>query len=478
MFIAVVYLLTAKGHIEISDTEYSIRTAISIIENGSLLITPPDKEAVKNFPSISEEGKIYSPYGFGLSLIFIPYILAGKIFSNILNIEQRIVTDFLISFYNLPFAILGLYFFKRILTTLGPTENKALVVTIILALGTSYWKYTVTDFSEISQACCLLAIIFHIINTREKKWLHISFWYSALIIIKLTYLIYFIPLFTLFMIENHKEKYADFNKKFLHSSAYMLPCCLLIGFLNYFRFNDISESGYGNIIKFSYEFFKRDWSGYLISADRGIFSFNPVCMLSFIGIFFIPPKAKFNCFIIFCIVFIWYLTMCFWSSWQGGYCWGNRLLIPILPLLVIPIVFFPFNKLLNKMLLFPLVIVSMIIQFTGSFTKIHEIIEINLKIQEVTDHPASKQLYRGLDLFIHKLKTPRAEYPISNFGVQESQTINLTEYDTFHGFNLWIVHLLNHAGLRTLSYGAGITVFVITIFLCIALFISQKSKQI
>ena len=180
-----------------------------------MLISPPDKDAVINFPSIRDGDKIYSPYGFGLSLIFIPYILAGKMFSSFLNIEQRIVTDFLLSFYNLPFAILGLYYFKRILIALGSTESKAILITIILGIGTSFWKYTVTDFSEINQACCLLAIVFYIIKKIENKWLHISFWYSALILIKLTYLIFFIPLLTLFIIENQKEKYTHFIKKFL-----------------------------------------------------------------------------------------------------------------------------------------------------------------------------------------------------------------------------------------------------------------------
>jgi hypothetical protein len=461
-------MLTAKGHIEISDTEYSIRTANAIIDNRSLLIDPPDKDAALNFPSIREEDKIYSPYGFGLSLIFIPYILAGKMFSSILSIEQRIVTDFLLSFYNLPFAILGLYYFKRILISLGSKESKAILVTIILGLGTSFWKYTVTDFSEITQACCLLAIVFYIINKSEKKWLHISFWYSALILIKLTYLIFFIPLFTLFIIENQKEKYTHFTKKFLHSSAYTLPCCCFIGLLNYLRFNDVFESGYGSTINFSYEFFKRDWLGYLISSDRGILNFNPICLISFFGIFFIPQKAKFNCFIIFFIVLIWYLTMCFWSSWQGGYCWGNRLLIPILPLLIIPIVFFPLKKLLNKILLFSLVMLSMIIQFAGSFTKIHEIIEIKLKIQDVTSESPNYQLSRGIKLFCKKINSTKPMYNLSDFGIKNnSQIIDLTGYKTFYGFNLWSVHLFNHLGFK--SYWIGIIVLGICVLICVSI---------
>ena len=151
---------------EISDSEYSVRTALSIIENGSMLIDPPDLEANKNFPLSSEKDKIYSPYGIGLALIFIPFALAGKIFLCITNYDQRVIIDFLISFYNIPFAILGLYFFKRILRELGSTEENAILIISILAIGTSYWKYTVTDFSEITQACCILAIVFNIIRIK------------------------------------------------------------------------------------------------------------------------------------------------------------------------------------------------------------------------------------------------------------------------------------------------------------------------
>ena len=47
-----IYLITAKGHIEITDTEYSIRTALSIVENGTLLIDPPYKDRSVPFQSL------------------------------------------------------------------------------------------------------------------------------------------------------------------------------------------------------------------------------------------------------------------------------------------------------------------------------------------------------------------------------------------------------------------------------------------
>ena len=117
-----VYLITAKGHIEIVDTEYSIRTALSIIENGSFLIEPPDslnEPAVRYLRSLSDtpitpetQGKIYSAYGIGLSVIFIPFVLASKTLSYFTGIDLRLILNFTLSFYNIPFAILGLYFFQ------------------------------------------------------------------------------------------------------------------------------------------------------------------------------------------------------------------------------------------------------------------------------------------------------------------------------------------------------------------------------
>ena len=194
-----VYLITAKGHIEISDTEFSIRTALSIIESGSFLIEPPDslnEAAVKYLRSISNipntpgtQGKIYSAYGIGLSIIFIPFVLVGKTLSHLTGLDLRLILNFILSFYNIPFAVLGLYFFQNITIQLGASKAKSIFMTICLGIGTCYWKYTVTDFSEISQSCILLGMIYTILKRDRRMWYKLSFCYSFLIILKLTYLV-------------------------------------------------------------------------------------------------------------------------------------------------------------------------------------------------------------------------------------------------------------------------------------------------
>jgi hypothetical protein len=105
--------------LEVIDTEYSIRTAKAIIENGTMRIHPVDNEFLKVSVNPGKDGKVYSQYGIGLPILFIPFIISGKILSVIFAIPQDILTAFLLSFYNIPFAILGLWFIKKILLSLG-----------------------------------------------------------------------------------------------------------------------------------------------------------------------------------------------------------------------------------------------------------------------------------------------------------------------------------------------------------------------
>ena len=462
-------MITAKGHIEIIDTEYSIRTALSIADNGSLLIDPPDVVAVQNFAQSETTNKIYSPYGIGLSLIFIPFVISSELLAWLTGLEVRPVLDFVLSFYNIPFAILGLYFFQKITLILGASTRKSIFMTLCLGIGTCYWKYTVTDFSEIAQSCLLLGIIYTMFFNGKNKWYKLSFLYSLIVLLKLTYIIYFPFLIIYFTIDNLGNENKRIIRNFLHSCTFIVPIFLFIAYLNFFRFDNVFESGYGSTIKFSFDFFVRDWFGYLFSFDRGLLTFNPILLISLVCFFFSPKIYRKPSIIMGFTIGIWYLTMCFWVSWQGGYCWGNRLLTPIVPLLLLPLVFLDFNTVLSKILLILTLIGSTIIQFAASFTKIHEIIEIKLKIHQLTEQIPHSQLWRGITLFFHKITTPHAEYLAYNFGVDNSELINLGSYKSFHGYNLWIVHLLNHFGFKTYTQFAGITILLVTILLCISI---------
>ena len=140
LFLTLLFLLTAKGHIEIIDTEYSIRTAKIIIEDGTMLIDPVDSN--NKMPTIPGTDKIYSQYGIGILAVFVPIVGIAKLLSIVTNLDENILTHFLLSFYNIPFALLGLWHFRRILVLLNQKK------------GNSYFLYDLfRDWNHILEIC-------------------------------------------------------------------------------------------------------------------------------------------------------------------------------------------------------------------------------------------------------------------------------------------------------------------------------------
>lgn len=475
VIICLLLLLTSKGHLEIIDTDYSVRTAIAIIEEGSLLIDPVDIHVVERIPKIEGTNKVYSQYGIGLAIIFLPAVLVGKFMAFLTSIEQRVLIDFILSFYNVPFALLGLYFFKSILLRLEINEKKANTCMILLFTCTAYWKYSVTDFSEITQICFLLGAVSSTLSNNSNKWKLVSLWCALLVAIKLVY-VSILPLFfayAMFQNSNSLSKKA-FSSRCLDFASFLLPMGIFLASLNFQRFGNVFESGYGSeATSFSLQFLRRDWFDYLFSFERGIFPFNPFLLFSPLGCFFLPKeKIRFFLFIG-SIVFLWYLLMCFWKSYLGGYCWGNRLLVPIIPFCFIPFAFLPFDKKLVRISMGIVILLSLVIQASAVFTKFHETSVLRSKLYEETGLHTPPQLISTFHVFTYKLTNDSTQIPASVLGADTDSIIGLSDFESFYGFNLWPVHTLKFLGLQSHCYPLSVTLLVTVVALLAILFHSN-----
>ena len=470
--LALLLFLTAKGHLEIIDTDYSVRTAIAIIEDGSLLIEPVDPRVVHRFPKIDGTDKIYSQYGIGLAIIFIPLVVVGKLIAFFTSIDQRVFIDFILSFYNVPFALLGLSFFRSILLHFEITHSRANICMILLFTCTAYWKYSVTDFSEITQICFLLGAVN---SSLSKKWKWVSFWCALLVAVKLVY-VALLPLFfgyAMFQSRNSLNPKV-FISRCLDFSSFLLPMGIFLALLNFLRFENVFESGYGSeASSFSLQFLQRDWLDYLISFQRGIFPFNPILLFSILGCFFLPKeKIRFFLFIG-SIIFLWYLLMCFWKSYLGGYCWGNRLLVPIIPFCFIPFAFVPIEKNLVRISVCAVIVMSIVIQIAAVFTKIHETSVLRSKIYEEAGLHTPPQLISNVLVFTHKLSNDSTYISASVLRVDTDSIIDLSEFESFYGFNLWPIHALKFLGLQSLCHPISLILLGIVLALLALLFHSN-----
>lgn len=483
-WIFIVLIITAKGHLEIIDTEYSVRTALALIEDGSMLIEVIDDAVLGIVPKIDGTEKIYSQYGLGLVAIFLPIVCIGKLISLAFDIDNRIWIDFLLSFYNVPFALLALYFFKSILLRLGTSKPQATTCMLLLFFCTGFWKYSVTDFSEITQVAFLLGAINSLLLEKRSKWKHVSFWLALLIAMKLVYVL-LLPIFFAYAIwcEFEKMNLKVLSKRFFDFCFFLVPLGLFLAYMNYMRFGSIFETGYGSqASSFSWDFFQRDWFDYLISMQRGILPFNPMLLLSSIGWFFLPKENRKFFLLIGLMILGWFILMCFWKSLQGGYCWGNRLLIPILPLLMLPLAFIPNRKKLKQLFLLLLIPISLIIQFSAVCVKTHEVSVLRTEIHSRTKLDTPSQLPSTIRLFWHKLTNDSTVIPASALGVSSRESFDLSSYESFHGFNLWPVHGLKFLGLQHIcfAFSWGLLALIIAILFslgCPYLLLLLKSQS-
>ena len=467
--IGVIYFITAKGHIEIIDTEYSIRTAVAFLDNNSLLIEPPDK-SIYNISNDNNSFKIYSKYGIGVWILFIPFVIAGKVLSFIFSIEESLTIGFTLSFVSTIFGVLGLWFFKKIQLQIGVSEVKSNVITIALGLTSFYWKYSTTDFTAIIQACSILAILYHLNSKSKSKFYYVSLWFSFLISIKVIYVI-FIPIFIIYVYFKVRKK----SKKhiaiiLLKYSSLVIPTLTLILFYNYSRYGHIFETGYGNEVSmFSVKYFLRDFIPYIFSLERGILIYNPLMVFSLFGLFSISKNNKVFFMLVLSIISSFYLLMCFWEDYYGDYSWGNRFLVPILPLIFLFITNVTFSKKIQKYSFIIVFAISFTIQTSGTFTKIHEIKEVQNFIKLKSENKEPNQLITGLFLMVDKFKKNKPIYNTSHFTENDSKLIDLSSFNTFHGFNLWPVHFFNYLGYKSISYLVGLFIFIIVTFVLLML---------
>ncbi len=131
-----------------------------------------------------------------------------------------------------------------------------------------------------------------------------------------------------------------------------------------------------------------------------------------------------------------------WVGWKGGYCWGNRNIVPIVPLIALCWAYIKLNNCwLHKNIFTFLLVLSLCVQIIGVSLKTHE---WSVIAREFKDHPdpyyVPSEIEGSAFLFREKIFNNSGIYSADKFVPEHSHKIDLTEYDSFYGFNFWMVH--------------------------------------
>jgi len=437
--IALVYFFSAKGYIEVLDTRYSLMTAEAIISRGRMDIPPVDGASLKGL-----DGRIYSKYGIGLPLYYTPFVLAGSILSRMTHFPADEITGFLISFANIPFALFTVILFIQLLRLFGAPNPYLWLLAVGLGLGTLGWRYASSDFSEMMQTALLLLAVYGVICMTTASVLAGGLGLAGLILVKLVHLSLF-PIFLVYLLFRPGKPGPQRIREAALFAGPVILCIILIAGLNLIRFGNPLESGYGAEMRL---FFPTQlWHTLprlLFSLDKGLFIFSPILLLGLFGWRAFFRQRPWDAGLCGALCLVNLVLAGAWHSWMGGWSWGPRLLVPAIPLWFLPAAFWlsrpgSRGRVVGTVLL---LMGSVLVQFPGILVKDQEIhhIRYNMCTPEEQSHMPPDYV-AALIMLSHKIIHRNELYHISEFGIPGNRELDLSEYRTFQGFNLWTDHI-------------------------------------
>ena len=351
-------LLLAQGYLNAFDSERMYQMAAGLAEYG--------------LPTRFPGRDTWTKYGFGQSLIAVPFYLLGKT-ADALGGDYGPVTRFAVSLTNLPLTALLLWVLYRACRRFAGA-GVALAVCATFLLTTPTLNYARTFFSEPAGALLLLTSTLLIVPREGetaptgRRVLLAGACLGAMIIFKPAFIVYW-PVLGLAVLwlawrgrvpstEHREPGTADGETSIptnasrftLHALRHVIRMGALfalgpiVGGLvqiayNYLRYHDVANSlfrtGYEREEGFTTPLFE-GLNGLLFSPGKSLFLYAPVLILAPIGLWLMYRRSfsgRVTASLILALSVVGLVFNALWWVWSGNFAWGPRLIVPILPLL-------------------------------------------------------------------------------------------------------------------------------------------------
>ena len=363
-FFLSIYLLTMQANVQSSDgmSRYFITKALC--DHGSLFLSQ-DEIGPYSYLMLEKEGKYFSKYPIGQSLIAMPFYWLGIVLSQMTSVDKIFATRFTVlilnSLINAIACLIIFLFGKR----MGFTQRTSFLLSFVYGIGSTMWSYSETFFAEPLQNLLVLLVAYVLFfkENNGKNLLSCGLFMGMATITRLES-IFAIPSFLLFIFLNQrKETKSIYFKRII---IFFIPIGLFLIlqlFYNYLRFDSIASYGYEHR-KFSYPFLKGLYRA-LLSSGKGFFLYNPVLLLSIPALRLFFRKKRKQALLFLLIILSYILFYAKWGSITFSPAWGARHLLILIPFLVLPLGFLIEGKYVSRkyrLLFFFLLSLSAIIQ--------------------------------------------------------------------------------------------------------------------
>lgn len=324
------YLLTMRGtHTSVDDIpRYNL--TISLLTSGTLEV--PHSIMVS---STSVDGRIYSKYGIGMSLVMTPFhVLADAAPEALTRLMER-PDVFAMSTTNQWLGALACMLLFLIARRVGFSERTALIVTLAAGLGSMLWLNAQTSFENVLVVVLIEIVVLVLVGRGALGVLAAcgagaavgcifpTRWGDGWILL---------PGAIALLAARLRTEGGGKSRRLAPAVAFAVP--LLAGIAgamayNQARFLHPLEMGYDDD-NVSLQYFHRGLFGFLFSPAKSVFVFTPLLALAIArfgrlwkrlggglrgtGLFWLigAPLLVYSCF----------------ETWDGGWCFGPRYLLP------------------------------------------------------------------------------------------------------------------------------------------------------
>src|ERR1700683_5603066 len=257
LFFLLFYVAGARGTMSFGDDISMLAVTESIATKGSVAVAPETPGATAGL-----EGRYYSKYGLGQSLLGVPFYLVGAYLQNhlakpntYLNPNADPITYWvcLLGIFSGVGAVVFLYLSC---TELGFGERASIIATIAFGACTFEWFYARTFMTEVPSTFFLICAFYALLRWREEnstRWLWCAGISSGLsVFVRLQNVIMLPALGIWLLCELWLWNRYELKKRVASMviwSAPIFASLLVIAAYNYIRFGSVTDVGIGRPIQ-------------------------------------------------------------------------------------------------------------------------------------------------------------------------------------------------------------------------------------
>jgi hypothetical protein len=322
-----VFLFTGYKEPIVSDDVTSLATVAALSEKGTLAIS--EMRWLDRFVGVGAtgiDGNLYSKYGIGQVLVALPFYSLGRMIPSPPSVWSNHVianSSSGVRFALFTNALLGAALVYVTSSLIEAVWGKfRLLSALVLAFASPVFFASRTFGTEIGSALSLVIAVWCCL--RKHFTLGMLFVCIAALFRPIT--IIFSASWLIFLWKRPCREW------FLNTMVLGAGVLALAGY-NVWRYGTITQTGYAEGTGFTFQL--EGLMGFFASPGRSIIYFMPIAVFMISSISSIIKSRNTFLMGILCGIAAFFFAHAMWREWYGGWTYGPRLLIPIIPFIVL-----------------------------------------------------------------------------------------------------------------------------------------------